>query len=184
MTIENFVPTLRRLAGDFWNGSRIRWLFYSTTTKVSLKCKITRQKVNEPRADATRRRPSRILILKKFPQSSRNSTRGSFSTPVDKLPWKSFCTTAKTGFPHDGLASGTASVTLTYNSLHSVIFLRGFQRATLGEFSILITYVNRTYDLVKSGWEKWSLGFSIDMYKMLFAMYRKDFYVAENNTNN
>lgn len=104
--------------------------------------------------------------------------------PVDKLPWKSFCTTAKTGFPHDGLASGTASVTLTYNSLHSVIFLRGFQRATLGEFSILITYVNRTYDLVRSGWEKWSLGFSIDTYKMLFAMYRKDFYVAENNKNN
>lgn len=183
MTIEKFVPTLHRLAGDFWNGSRIRRLFYSTTTKVSLECKITRRKVNESRADATRRRPGRTLILKKFPQSSRNSTRGWFSTPVDKLLWKSFCTTAKTGFPHDGPASGTASVTLTYNLLHSMIFLRGFQRATLGVFSILITYVNRTYNLVKSGWERWSLGFSIDMYKMLFAMYRTDFYV-ENNKNN
>lgn len=98
MTIEKFVPTLHRLAGDFWNGSRIRRLFYSTTTKVSLECKITRRKVNESRADATRRRPGRTLILKKFPQSSRNSTRGWFSTPVDKLLWKSFCTTAKRGF--------------------------------------------------------------------------------------
>lgn len=98
MTIEKFVPTLRRLAGDFWNGSRIRRLFYSTTTKVSLECKITRRKVNEPRADAMRRILGRILILKKFPQSSRTRLAARFPPPWTNCREKVSARPRKRGF--------------------------------------------------------------------------------------